>query len=37
MRRLRPDEFISPAPDGRRLILARYTSNGVEVRRTLNP
>ena len=36
-RRLRSGEFVSPAPDGRRLVLARFTSNGVEVRRTLNP
>jgi hypothetical protein len=36
-RRLRPDEFISPTPDHRRLVLARYTSNGVDLRRTLNP
>jgi hypothetical protein len=36
-RRLRLDEFISPTPDRRRLVLARYTSNGVERRRTLNP
>jgi hypothetical protein len=36
-RRLRTTEFVAPTADGRRLVLARLTSNGVEVRRTLNP
>jgi hypothetical protein len=36
-RPMRPNEFVAPAPDGRRLVLARYSGNGVEVRRTLNP